>query len=103
MIADDIPANLELFTGNFSGGAPYAFTDGTGAETSGVTCNFVSLGDAGDCVTFYNSGGTPVTPNGGYDSSVRRIEFAPAGTMNPSSGSNTPYFDIQFRVRVISP
>ena len=103
VVSDDLPANLEMFTGNFSGGAPSRFTDGAGADASGVTCNFISLADTTDCITFYNSSGAPIVPNGGYDPSVRRIEFRPAGVMNPSTGSNTPYFDIEFRVRVLGP
>lgn len=103
LISDDIPAGVEIFTGNFSGGAPYAFTSGTGADASGVSCNFVSLGDGSDCVTFYDAFSNPITPNGSYDPAVRSIEFRPSGTMNASTGSNIPYFDIEFRIRVTSP
>lgn len=97
------PAGLEIFASNFSGGAPYSFTSGTGADASGVTCNFVSLGNAGDCITFYDAFSNPITPNGGYDPAVKSIEFRPSGTMNASTGTNTPYFDLEFRVRVVSP
>jgi len=103
VISDDIPAGVELFTGNFNGGTPYTFTDGTGADASGVTCNFVSLSSTTDCVTFYDAFSNPITPNGSYDPSVKSIEFRPTGTMNPSTGSSTPYFDIDFRIRVIAP
>ena len=103
IISDDIPAGVEMFTGNYSGGAPYAFDAGTGANASGVTCNFVSLGNGGDCITFYDAFSNPIIPNGGYDPSVKSIEFRPAGTMNASTGTNTPYFDIDFRIRVITP
>ncbi len=103
VVADDIPPNLELFTGNFSGGAPFRFTDGAGAEASGLTCDFISLASTTDCITFFNSGGAEIVPNGSYDPAVRRIEFRPSGTMNASSGGNTPYFDIEFRVRVLAP
>lgn len=103
IISDDIPAGVEMFTGNYSGGAPYAFDAGTGANASGVTCNFVSLGNGGDCITFYDAFSNPIIPNGSYDPSVKSIELRPAGTMNASTGTNTPYFDIDFRIRVISP
>jgi hypothetical protein len=103
VISDDIPAGVEMFTGNFSGGAPYTFTDGAGADASGVSCNFVSLASTTDCITFYDAFSNPITPNGSYDPSVRSIEFRPSGTMNPSNGPTTPYFDIDFRIRVISP
>ncbi len=103
LVSDDIPVGAEMFTGNFSAGAPYSFTDGAGVDASGLTCNFVSLGDPTDCITFYDAFSNPITPNGSYDPSVKSIEFNPSGKMNPSTGSNTPYFDIDFRVRVISP
>jgi hypothetical protein len=103
LITDDIPAGVEMFTGNFSGGAPYAFTDGSGAFASGVSCDFVSLGNTGDCITFYDAFSNPIIPNGGYDPAVKSIAFRPAGTMNASSGSTTPYFELNFRVRVVSP
>jgi len=103
LITDDISAGLELFTGNFNAGAPYSFTDGTGGDTSGVTCDFVSLADATDCVTFLDALSNPIIPNGSYDSAVRTIEFRPSGIMNPSTGSNTPFFDLEFRVRVTGP
>jgi len=103
LISDDIPAGVELFTGNFSGGAPYAFTNGAGADTSGLTCNFISLASVTDCITFYDAFSNPIIPNGSYDPAVKSIEFQPSGTMNASTGTNTPYFDIDFRIRVVSP
>jgi len=103
VVSDNIPAGLEMFTGNFSAGAPYSFSDGSGADASGLTCNFISLGNTSDCVTFYDAFSNTITPNGGYDSAVKSIEFRTSGTMNASTGSNTPYFDIEFRVRVTTP
>jgi len=103
VINDSIPAGVELFTGNFSSGAPYSFTDGTGTNASGLTCNFVSLSDATDCVTFLDAGSNSIIPNGSYDSAVKTIRFQLSGTMNASTGSNTPYFDIDFRIRVTGP
>jgi hypothetical protein len=103
VVSDNIPAGLEMFTGNYNTGAPYSFSDGSGADASGLTCNFISLGSTSDCVTFYDAFSNPITPNGGYDSAVKSIEFRTSGTMNASTGSNTPYFDIEFRVRVATP
>ena len=99
-ISNALPAELELFTGNYNAGAPYEMIDGTGADASGVSCAFIALGDATDCVTFLNSSSVAITPNGTYDPAVRTIEFRPSGTMNPSVGANTPFFDLVFRVRV---
>ncbi len=103
LISDDISTGIQLFTGNFSGGAPFSFNDGTGADASGVSCNFVSLADTSDCVTFLDAASNPIIPNGAYDDAVKAIEFRPSGIMNASTGANTPYFDLAFRVRVTSP
>lgn len=103
LVNDDIPAGTEMFTGSFNGGAPYSFTDGTGADASGVTCNFVSLSDTTDCVTFLDAASNPIIPNGSYDPAVKAVQFRLSGTMNASTGSNTPYFDINFRIRVTGP
>ena len=103
MICDDIPAGVELFTGNFSGGAPYTLTGGTRADASGITCNFVSLASNTDCVTFYGVFSNPITPSGSYNPSVKSIEFRPAGAMNPSDDPSTPDFDIDFRIHGSSP
>lgn len=103
LINDNIPAGTEMFTGNFNGGAPYTFTDGTGADASGVSCNFISLSDATDCITFLDAFSNPMTPNGAYDPAVKAIQFRLSGTMNASTGSNKPYFDINFRIRVTGP
>jgi len=103
LVSDDISIDVELFTGNFSGGAPFRFTNGTGADASGVTCNFISLADATDCITFLDAFSSPIIPNGSFDSAVKTIEFRPSGIMNPSTGANTPFFDLEFRVRVANP
>lgn len=50
VITDPIPTNTEVFTGNLSGGAPFAFTDGS--PTSGLSCAFTALGNLADCMDF---------------------------------------------------
>jgi hypothetical protein len=103
LISDGISNGIELFTGNYSGGAPFSFTDGSGADISGVNCNFISLANTSDCVTFLDASSNPIIPNGAYDAAVKAIEFRPSGIMNASTGANTPYFDLAFRVRVSGP
>lgn len=106
-IADLISTNSELFTGNFSTAtgvlSPFLFTNGT--TVSGLTCNFVAIGDATDCVEFSNNGGTSwgFTPNGAYDPAVTNIRFRLAGTMNPAATAGTPpypSFTLQFKTRI---
>jgi uncharacterized repeat protein (TIGR01451 family) len=101
-IADPIPNSSELFTGNLSSGAPYIFTDGS--LTSGLTCPFVALSSATDCVDFSKDSGAtwtyaPATP---YDPLVTNIRFKPTGAMNGDSIAGAPYpsFSLQFQTRL---
>ena len=101
VIIDPIPANTELFTGNLSGGAPFAFTDGT--PSSGVTCGFIALHNFTDCVDFSVDGTNwTAVPSGGYDPTITHIRFNPSGAMNADAvpGPPHPYFELRFRVRV---
>lgn len=101
VIVDPIPANTELFTGNLSGGAPFAFADG--ALPSGLTCSFVALGNFTDCVDFSVDGTTwNYVPNGSFDPAVTHIRFRPTGSMvgDGTPGAPSPSFDLRFRVRV---
>jgi uncharacterized repeat protein (TIGR01451 family) len=101
-VVDPIPNNSELFTGNLSGGAPYIFTDAP--LSSGLTCPFVALGSAIDCVDFSKDGGstwlyTPATP---FDPLVTHIRFKMTGAMNADGIVGAPYpsFTLQFQTRV---
>jgi uncharacterized repeat protein (TIGR01451 family) len=102
VIVDAIPANSELFTGNFSVGALYAFTDG--ALPSGLSCSFTALSNLSDCVDFSSDSGVTWTyvPNGGYDSAVTNLRFRLVGSMNADAVAGSPYpgFSLQFKVRV---
>jgi uncharacterized repeat protein (TIGR01451 family) len=106
-IADLISTNSELFTGNFAtgtgAGSPFLFTNGTPA--SGISCSFVAIGDATDCVEFSKDSGATWThtPNGAYDPVVTNIRFRLAGTMNGAATAGTPpypSFSLQFKTRI---
>jgi uncharacterized repeat protein (TIGR01451 family) len=102
VIVDAVPANSELFTGNFASGAPFAFTDG--ALPSGLTCPFSALSNFTDCVDFSTDSGATwaYVPNGGYDPAVTHLRFRLAGAMNADTVAGSPYpgFSLQFRVRI---
>jgi uncharacterized repeat protein (TIGR01451 family) len=102
VIVDALPTNSELFTGNFSSGAPYIFTDGS--LPSGLSCPFTALGNLSDCVDFSTDGGVTwaYVANGGYDPAVTHLRFRMAGAMNADTVAGSPYpgFNLQFRVRV---
>lgn len=101
VIRDSIDANTTLFTGDLNGsGSPIIFTDGAGADASGLTLAFASLADAGDGVTFLNAAGTPITPTGGFDPAVRAIALNFGGSFNAATGGATPEFTITYRVRL---
>jgi uncharacterized repeat protein (TIGR01451 family) len=106
-IADLIPTNSELFTGNFltgtGTGTPFSFTNG--AVASGLACSFVALGDTTDCVEFSSNGGSSwvFVPNGAYDPAVTNIRFRLTGTMNGAATVGTPPypgFNLQFKTRI---
>lgn len=100
VITDPIPTNTEVFTGDLSGGAPLIFVDGT--PSSALSCAFIAPGDPTDCMDFSSDGGSTWTkvPNGSFDPDVTNIRFSISGAMNPDTGSGSPYFNLNFRVRV---
>jgi MSHA biogenesis protein MshQ len=52
-ISDDIDPQTTLFTGDLDGaGSPVIFTDGSGADTSGLSLPFSGLASASDAITF---------------------------------------------------
>ncbi|HMB57696.1 MAG TPA: hypothetical protein VKM35_10865 [Arenimonas sp.] len=104
VIVDPVPANTELFTGNFSGGAPYSFVTSTGTEATGLTCPFTALGNLTDCVDFSNNGGVSWTyvPNGTFDPAVTHVRFTLTGAMAADAplGAPSPNIAIGFQVRI---
>ena len=101
IITDPLPANVNLFVGNLSGGAPYIFTDGIPA--SGLSMTWVSLASTTDSIQFYNAAGTQITPTpnaSGYDPNVRTIKLLMNGQFNPKTGTTAPNCNIQFQVQI---
>lgn len=96
-IADFLPPEIEMFTGNFDGsGNPVSFTD-LSAAPSGITCcTPANLGYAdeatGPLVFDYN-------PNGSYDPAVTGLEIVPSGQVR--EGISSPvHLRFQFRARI---
>jgi len=107
IFTDDLPDEVDLFVGDYagSGSGPVDFTEGS--TPSGLTYSFTNLSDAGDSITFRNSGGTSIAPNDslpatpGYDPSVRSFEISSPTNFAPWSGSGAqPSFTIEYRVRL---
>ncbi|MEO1641696.1 MAG: hypothetical protein AAFR74_00065 [Pseudomonadota bacterium] len=100
-LRDSMDESISLFTGDFDGsGSPFEFIDGTGSNASGVTLNWGGLADNADGVTFFNSVGTPVIPNGAFDPVVNEFLLQFGGTMNGTGGGGTPTFSVEYRVLV---
>lgn len=104
-ITDPIPTNTEMFTGGLSASPPFTFTDG--APVSGLTCTFVSLASATDCIEFSNNSGATwtYTPSAAsdFDPLVTNIRLSPSGLMSGDTtpvASPYPNFTINFRVRI---
>ena len=83
---------------------PIVFVDG--ATPSGLSYNFVSLGDAGDDIEFSNNGGTStITPSvdlgTGLDTTVPRINhlrITPQGMLSPAASG--PSFTLQLLMQL---
>lgn len=100
-IGDAVDPTISLFTGDFDGsGSPFDFIDAGGSTASGVTLDFVTLGDGSDGVTFLNSSNLSITPNGDFDPVVRGFNLSFDGEMNAAILGQTPVFEIEYRVRV---
>ncbi len=100
-IADDIDPQTTLFTGDLDGsGSPVIFTDGTGADASGLSLSFTSLASTSDGITFLNAAGTPIVPSGAFDPAVRTIRLEFDGVFNAAAGSATPDFTVTYRVQL---
>lgn len=100
VIEQAINPGLELFVGNYSGGAPFAFVNGS--PSCGISITFQSLASPDDDVEFLDGNGNLVTPSPGtdqYDSSIRKVRFRPKGQLNSNWGS-PPTCTIRFRARV---
>ncbi len=100
-IGDALDSNTSLFAGNFDGaGSPFEFIDGSGAEASGVSLNFTSLGDGSDGVTFLNGSGTSITPSTGFDPTIAAFQLQMDGAMNGTASGASPNFTIRYRVQI---
>ena len=101
VLDDTLDSNIALFVGDLDGGgSPFVFTDGTGANASGLSLNFGSLADPTDGVIFRDSGNNIITPTGPYDDSVASFELIFDGQMNGAGGGGVPTFTVEYRVQV---
>lgn len=104
VVTDPIPANTLMFVGDLGGGSgPVLFTDG--ANTSGLSYNFLSLGNASSSLKFSNNNGStwtyvPTPDATGFDSNVTNIKITMSGTMNSANNGNNPSFSLKFKVKI---
>ncbi len=97
-----IPPEMSLF---LTSPTPFLFTDGAGADTSGLTFSYVSLADLTDNIEFSNDNAisfayTPSPGANGADASVTHIRVSPQGTMNCSETGNTANFTFDYELLV---
>lgn len=100
VIEQAINPALELFVGNYSGGAPFSFVNGS--PTCGISITFQTLASTADDVEFLDANGNLVTPAPDadqYDSAIRKVRFRPKGKLNSNWGS-PPTCSIRLRARV---
>ena len=96
VITDPIPTGSTMYVATTSGN-PVVFVNG--ATASGLTFNYaanVSYSSVGSSGPFTY---TPAPDANGFDAAVRAIRVQPAGVMI-GTGSPSPSFTIQFRIRI---
>ncbi|NNF16716.1 MAG: DUF11 domain-containing protein [Gammaproteobacteria bacterium] len=101
IIGDVIPANNALLVTDFDGTnpGPVAFIDGTPA--SGLSYNFIALGDVTDSISFSNDNGAsytyvPADSGDGTDPAVTDIRIQFTGALLGDTGAGRT-FDIRFK------
>ncbi|MEM6535842.1 MAG: hypothetical protein AAF613_09405 [Pseudomonadota bacterium] len=100
-IGDSVDDKTTMFTGDFDGfGSPFRFTDGAGADSSGLSLIYGGVASTSDGVTFRNAVGTEIIPNGAFDPSVASFELQFNGAMDGIGTGGNPTFTIEYRVLV---
>ncbi len=108
IITDIVPTGATLFVGDIGAPAsgPVAFADG--ATASGLSYNFITLGDAGDDVAFssdagpvYAYGYTPTPGVDGCDTAVTALRVNPKGVFVADVTTPDPSFTLRFRVCIL--
>lgn len=102
ILTDVVPVNTEFYATS-----PITFASST-TPVSGMTWTYTSLSSTTDDLSFSNTVApgpylytyTPVPGSDGYDPAITAIRMNPKGTMAGGGGSNNPYVEFQFKVRI---
>ena len=98
---DEIDPQAMFFAGDLDGaGSPFVFNNGAAPNESGVTLFFDSVSSLIDDVTFFDSGGAPITPTVGYDASIASFEIQFSGSLRPALSGAQPTFSFEYVVQV---
>jgi len=97
VLVDQLPPNLEIFTGDLDGnGNPFAFIDNS-VPASGLSCC------AAGTYEFSNSAAAPITygyvPSTPYDSAITHIKITPTGTLRDATTA-TAEVEISFKAKI---
>lgn len=104
LITEALPTNMALVVADFAGpgSGPVPFTDGSPA--SGLTCTFVSLASASDCLSFSTDGTSygysPADSGDGTDPLVTHIRIQPSGFMAADTGAGPSQFSVRLRGQI---
>ncbi|MEO0462221.1 MAG: H-type lectin domain-containing protein [Pseudomonadota bacterium] len=104
LITEQLPGELDLLVTDLagSGSGPVVFADGTPA--TGLTCGFVALGVANDCIAFSADGSdygyAPSNSGNGTDPAVRFVRINPSGFMSGNDGTGPSRFTLRLRARI---
>ena len=101
VVTDTLPPDTSLFVGDLNGsGSPFIITDGTGANSTGLSVNFVSLGSNADGIIFFDSGGNAIVPTPDFDGTVASFVIDLDGPIAGTAGGGTPIFTIEFEAQI---
>lgn len=103
VISDMLSDQTDLYLGNLNGfGSPFIFSDGAGANASGLAYEFISRTSTLDEVVFLDEDGDEITPAVGvdYDPNVRGFRVTMLGQFNPGGTGATPTFTLTYRARL---
>ena len=100
-----LDARVALRVADFDAGVagPVQFTDGEGAEASGLTYNFIGLGSLVDDLAFSTDGVnfdyTPLPDGFGVDVNVTHLRISPKGVFLSAGGAD-PVFTLRYKTLV---
>lgn len=100
-----IASNNSLYVSDFISSGPIEFTDQASPNHSGLSYQFIGLGDNADSISFSNDNGstfnyTPTPDADGYDANVTHFRLNLSGSFRPVYDGTLPSFQFSYQLKV---